>query len=40
MRNIELMMHNEFVDVVSTFLLCFEPMNVELIFPPMFMNLY
>ena len=40
MRNVEVMMHNEFVDVVPTFLCCIELIDVELMFPPIFMHLY
>jgi len=35
MRNVDVLVHNEFVDVVPTFLLCFELIDVELMFPPM-----
>lgn len=38
--NFDIIVQNDFVDVFPSFLLCFEPMNVELILSPMFMNLY
>jgi len=40
MRNVFALKHNEFVDVVPTFLLYFKFFEVELMLPPMFMNLY
>jgi len=39
MRNDEVLVHNEFVDVVPTFLCALNMFELELIFPPSFMHL-
>uniref|UniRef100_M1DD75 Uncharacterized protein n=1 Tax=Solanum tuberosum TaxID=4113 RepID=M1DD75_SOLTU len=40
MRNVEVFMHNGFVDVVPTSLCCTEYIEMELMFPPCFVHCY